>query len=391
MALMDMTREHSGTASTQSDIEPAIAALLDRKRQATLAGEYLPRQPQDLRERLHRFFEASGNPAEIANVRRLNGGGCKEQFLFDLTRNSETTCHVLRLDPLQSTVETDRRREYEILHAMRNTVPVPPVQGVDGDGSVIGRPALIMSFMPGATQPTEEASGNVSGMNMTFTQDFREALGSSFIENLAALHLADWRAADLPSYAAPDADPRQAARWQVNWWSRVWRDDQVRPLPAQRMIEHWLRDNLPECRHPVVVHGDYRPGNFLFDPPTRKITAILDWELAHIGDYHEDLAFVVQSGLSTMENGQRLACGLLPREVMIERYQALTGFPVCPRTLRFYEVLVRYKIYVMMLSTCIRAAQCGHFHQDTHVTWLAGAGHLYQAELCEMLLEEIAA
>lgn len=368
------------------DLEQPIADLLDRKRRAVLGGEYRPQDPAQIDGPLARLFAADGRHVEILAARRLSGGGSKEQFVFENRENGVCAKQVLRLDPIQSTVETDRRRECEILRAMRNVVPVPEIEALDADGTFFGRPALVMSFMPGVMQPTERRSGNVSGMGMSFPPALRTALAEEFLVHLAAIHLMDWEAADLPSFRAPDSDAFQAARWQVNWWSRVWQDDHLAPSPSQFVIEQWLRDNLPPCTHPVVVHGDYRPGNFLFDEKTRRITAILDWELAHIGDYHEELAFMLQTGLSTTEDGQELVCGLMPRATLLARYSELTGLPICDRTLHFYEILVRYKLFVLMISTSARAAHCGQFHQDTHVSWLAAAGHFYHAQLCEMIL-----
>ncbi|MBS0370555.1 MAG: phosphotransferase [Proteobacteria bacterium] len=70
-----------------------------------------------------------------------------------------------------------------------------------------------------------------------------------------------------------------------------------------------------------VVHNDYRNGNFLFDEETQKITAILDWELARLGDIHEDLAWVLFPGFASPdEHGTPLVCGLGTRKAFLERY-----------------------------------------------------------------------
>jgi aminoglycoside phosphotransferase (APT) family kinase protein len=177
----------------------------------------------------------------------------------------------------------------------------------------------------------------------------------------------------------------QAARWQVNWWSRVWREDAVESMPAIAVAEQWLRDHLPACDELVLVHGDFRSGNFLFDTATERITAILDWELAHIGDYHQDLGYILLSVLGTRENGISYATGLFERDRFLRDYSARTGRWVDPMRLHFYEVLNCYMSVVLALATCVRAAKDGQNHQDTHATWIAVAGHVLLTEMCDLI------
>jgi aminoglycoside phosphotransferase (APT) family kinase protein len=363
--------------------------LLDRKSALLKSTPYFPCKTESMAEGLRRFVAKHAPGKTVAQVSRLPGGGSKEQFAFELQSSTGTsTRHVVRMDPFQSAVETDRLREFEIHRAFKGVVPVPDVQWVDPLGQELGRPCLIMSFVGGVTKPSAKKGGNVSGMGTAFTPELRATLAEQFVDHLAAIHLSDWRAMRIPSFQAPSQDSLQAARWQLNWWARVWRDDGVHPLPMSAVVEQWLHDNLPGCDSPVLVHADYRNGNFLFDEATGEIRAILDWELAHLGDFHEDLAWVLQRALGTMEDGRFFVCGLIPEEEFLERYASKTGFAIDARVLRFYEVLVRYKNMVLTLATCIRAAQWHHNHQDAHATYVAAAGHLFHSELCRMMQEE---
>jgi len=75
------------------------------------------------------------------------------------------------------------------------------------------------------------------------------------------------------------------------------------------LAEQWMRDRLPETDDLVLLHGDYRVGNFLFDAESGQFNAVLDWELAHIGDFHEDLGWfhpaAVHGGRRARQRGLR--------------------------------------------------------------------------------------
>lgn len=376
-------------ASDVDDLEPAISAMLDRRAAATRsAGPYVPQMTAAVADGLQTFIESKVEGARVENLRRMGGGASKEQFSFDVVRpDGATTRYVLRMDPLQTVVESDRRREFELLRAFDGVVPVPRAAWLDADGDALGRPFAIMEFTAGVAKPSDVTSASVSGMQTVLGKHWRGRLADPFLENLAAIHAFDWRSADLPSFQVPDADPYQAARWQVNWWSRVWREDKVVSLPIMALTERWLLDNLPACESPVVVHADYRTGNYLFDEDTGQITAILDWELAHLGDFHEDLGGGLQRVFSTSEDGTVYMTGLLPREDFIVRYERISGRTVNRKALRFYEVLRAYMSVAATLATCPSVAAKGHNHQDVLLSWLAPCGYIFIAQLCDLLEE----
>lgn len=83
-------------------------------------------------------------------------------------------------------------------------------------------------------------------------------------------------------------------------WHRAWEEDRVEALPLVTLAAQWLRDNAPSVDRISIVHGDYRVGNFLFDPKDGRFTAIMDWELVHFGDRHEDLAPHWESTMRTV-------------------------------------------------------------------------------------------
>lgn len=379
----------SGKASKPQlapELEPAIAATLAGGADARAQGPYRLARPADIAARLGAFLAEQGVPgATVSALKRMGGGASKEQFSFVLaaTGQAPRRC-VLRMDPLEAAVLTSRAREFEVLRAVRGVLPVPEALWVDVDGSRLGRPALITAFVEGVTRPSAITT-NVSGFGTVLGPALRTQLAQPFMRHLTALHAFDWRAAHLPSFQAPDADPEQAARWQVNWWTRVWQQDALAGIPLLGLAERWMRSRLPAARELVLVHSDYRTGNYLFDEARGDITAILDWELAHVGDYHQDLAWIAIKSWSHAEDGTLLASGLMSVAELAARYAQATGRTVDADTLHFYQVLGLYQCVVICLGTSLRAAHEAHNHQDVLLSWLAAAGHVFLSDLVELL------
>lgn len=368
------------------DLEPAIAALLDRKALKPGTPAYRPKSDAEMIAVLTRFLADRAPGSIIKGLRRLGGGASKEQFVFDLYGHGHRRRCVLRMDPLGSAVETDRLREFEVLEAMQGIVPAPRPLWVETDGEQLGAPALIMEFANGVTKPCDLGSGgNVSGLGILLGPEWRAALGPQFLEQIVAIHGFDWRSSNLSSFQVPDAEPSQAARWQANWWARVWRDGMVEPMPMASLVENWLLDNLPAATELVLVHADYRTGNYLFDEEEKRITAVLDWELAHIGDYHEDLGWTVQRVFGVAADGSFYVTGLFEREEFLDRYEQMSGRKVNRKTLHFYEVVAAYKCLAIILARGMQVSVEALNHQDILMTWLAAAGHIFHSELCRLL------
>ena len=373
--------------SRLDDLEPAIARTLARKALVRDLPPYAPKAAAEIEAALLRLLAAQGHgSAGVRNVRRLAGGASKEQFVFDLVEGGASETMVLRMDPPESAVETSRLREYQVIRAIAGVVPVPPARFVDADGSLLGRPGVITGFIGGVTKPSDVTSARISGLGTDFGPVWRGRLKEEFVTRLAQIHGLDWRTADLADFQAPEADPHQAARWQVNWWARVWQDDVVEPLPIIALAERWLRENLPQTTDLVLVHGDYRAGNFLFDEKSARMTAILDWELVHIGDFHEDLSWVVQGIFGHPDDaGVHLASGLMPRDAFLSDYSKASGRSIDAKALHFYEVLGVWKTVILSGATSLKAARNAHSHQDVLLSLLSMAAHRFAAELCDLL------
>ena len=357
------------------DIEPQIEIMLNEALLVRDNPPYAVRTQPQIQASLQSFLnqQADLSQPEIQNLRPLGGGASKEQFVFDLLQEGQPAQRcVLRMDPLESAVVTNREREYAILDLMQGIVPSPKPLWVDYTGEHLGCPSLITDFISGVTKPSASTS-NVSGFGTVFDVETRESLTKPFMKHLAAMHAVDWKNTPYDCFSAPIEDAQQAARWQLNWWTKVWHNDVSEGFPLMGLAERWMRDNLPSCSDNdlVFVHSDYRTGNFLYSEETLAITAVLDWELIHVGDFHEDLAWAAIKSWSTIEDGTLLASGLMPVESLCEQYSAATGRKINKNNFYFYQVLALYKCVTICLATSANAANNAHNHQDALLSWLA--------------------
>lgn len=335
-----------------------------------------------------------GVPMKVLDPRWLGGGASKLQLAFRIDpqqgRNESLPDRlVLRMEPAASVVETSRLREFEILRAMHGRVPVPRAVCVDNEGEFLPYPGIVYEFVPGVTAPTEGAR-RVTGLGTAFPPPLRAALGEQFIGHLATIHAFPWEQAQLASFDVPRPS-RKAPEWQLNWWERVWEQDLNEDVPLVRLGFAWLRDNMPEPQRITVVHGDYRSGNFLFDEATAKITGWLDWELAHLGDPHEDLAWVWNDAFATLSDDgrSRLLCGLFEENAFRDAYERLSGYKLHSDALRFYRIFNALKCVVLCLATGCRIAASGKTHQDILLAWLGGIGYPIMEELRTLLTEVV--
>jgi len=370
-------------------IEPRLEAIFDRKLIHRLQGPYSPKTNAEVETALQRLFDSEGlSRVAISKLSRMTGGASKEQFAFNLIHDAmpEARRFVLRMDPLEGIVETCRQREGEILTALQGVLPVPRVLAVDAEGTYLGLPGVITEFVPGVTKPSTLKEQSVSGIGSSYGH-YAELLGPQFLDHLVTLHSwQGWSTASLPSFTVPAANTIEAPLYQVNAWARSWGDDMVEPVPMITLTENWLRENAPVCEAPCLVHCDYRIGNFMFEEPSGKITTILDWELAHFGDYHEDLSWILQKLFGSWDQaGNFLVCGLMKRDRFISEYERLSGRTINPKTLRYYEVLNAWKCAIMDLGCAITAGKNSNNHQDLLVTWLGSAGAVFLDQIEKLI------
>ena len=367
--------------------ESEIDRVLTRKLERRAGPPYVQLTLDALRQGTEALLHSQlKEPFTITEARWLSGGASKLQMAFTLHWNEpgigpSVTPMVLRMEPSEAITETSRLREFQMIKAMQGVVPVPPTYWMDPYGEFLPYPAIVYGFAQGVTKPTL-SSGGVSGVGTYMPPEIRPSLGEDFVQHLARIHSYDWRKADLSAYDVPNSGV-QAAEWNLNHWERVWEEDVNEDIPLMRLAMAWLRRNLPPADHISIIHGDYRVGNFLFTEPANRITAWLDWELAYLGDRHEDLTWAIKAPFGHLhEDGKTFLVGsLMPVEEFLSRYEKASGLSVNHKTLQYYDILNSYKCITITMATGCRAPRNGKTHQDVLVGWLAGISYPLLEEL----------
>lgn len=370
-------------------MESRMEYILDRKQLRSEMGPYMPRGVGEVEVALRALFAAEGlTGVLIKRLRRLAGGASKEQFVFELQHDAveQPECLVLRMDTLEGVLETCRLRETQVMRAMAGVVPVPWVRFVDPEGQYLGHPGMVIEFVAGVTKPSSLDSGSVSGIGASLGE-YTDTLAAQYMKYLAAIHdFVPSTSGALDSFDVPSAGTKEAPLWQVNLWGRILREDRVEPVPLLTLTEWWLRENAPVCERPCIVHNDFRPGNFMFEEPSGRMTAVLDWEMAHFGDFHEDIAYAHMKHYETLAaDGQILVCGLMPHEDFLRAYEAASGRTIDLEKLHYYMVFHTWKNALMSMCSAVRAGSNHNSHQDLLLVWLTSVGPVFVEQLANLI------
>jgi aminoglycoside phosphotransferase (APT) family kinase protein len=301
-------------------------------------------------ERLAEFVAREGGlapgAAEIRDLRRLAGGASRELWslqavLSDRAGGAPRVLDlVLRRDPPGRTGESDRGLEFRLLRAAAAAgVPVPAVLWCDPTGDVLGSPFFVMERIAGEALPRR----------LLRDAEFataREVMTGQLGRILARVHRID--AAD-PALAGLRATPEgvDPARLDVERSAELARALALEPHPVLALAERWLLERVPKGGRRTVVHGDYRIGNVMFGP--EGVRAILDWELAHVGDPLEDLGWLC-GRTWRFGNDALPAGGIGTREALCAAYEEEGGVAVDRDALRFWEAAGAFRVAVVWLQ-----------------------------------------
>jgi aminoglycoside phosphotransferase (APT) family kinase protein len=187
----------------------------------------------------------------------------------------------------------------------------------------------------------------------------QDRIADQLIDALVELHAVDWQAAGLEGFGKPTGYLER----QVRRFTGLWEHNRTRELPAVEELGRWLAQNMPPSPPATVVHGDYRLGNTMFaaSAPARLV-AILDWEMATIGDPLADLGYMMihwhQAG-DELGGFNLQAVTTLPgfpsRQEMIARYEERSGRSM--QALDWYVTLALWKGVVFMEGNYKRAVE----------------------------------
>ena len=194
---------------------------------------------------------------------------------------------IVRRPPLGHVLATahDMAREYRVITALRGTpVPVPATVGLCLDPAVVGAPFVVMERVAGTPYRRADQLAALGA-------DRTRTISTRLVETLAVLHRVDPTAVGLGDLGrAQGYLGRQVSRWKTQLDASRHRD-----LPAADDLYARLAADVPQESATGIVHGDYRLDNLLVDGDD-KVTAVLDWEMATLGDPLADLALMVVYG-----------------------------------------------------------------------------------------------
>lgn len=238
----------------------------------------------------------------------------------------------------------DMLREAQLLAALAGSgVPVAQVLAVAQRDEVIDVPFYVMTYVKGPVATTQTPEHLASPAE-------RRHIVESMVDTLAALHAVDWRAAGLDKMGKPKGFNLR----HVKRMAALIADDVGRPPADFRALDSWLRANAPEESGDAIIHNDFRLGNVILGPDTPgRVVAVLDWELATIGDPLFDLGYFLSSypvageertptedlGTALLEDGYPT------RDEIAGLYAARTGADLS--ALSWYVAMAQWKLAVL--------------------------------------------
>ena len=235
--------------------------------------------PQDA---VCRWLEEQLNWSEVQFLGPLSGGNSNLTWHFS---SAEQAC-VVRTTPNEAISPNSARgieRESKVLKLVEGAVKAPKLIAWCDDLQVMGRPFLVQEWIDGrsvtATLPNSDWD-LVGAAN---------ALGEDMMRQLADMHSIVWPHEALSTLGRPD----NFLNRQLERWLAVRKEHAVRELPLLFELGTWLQDNMPVTECPALIHGDYHLDNTLVSVETPEIKAIIDWELATVGDPAMDVALAL--------------------------------------------------------------------------------------------------
>ncbi|MEO6398262.1 MAG: phosphotransferase family protein [Tepidiformaceae bacterium] len=307
------------------------------------------------RENLTAYFTSrlpSATAVRIAALTNMTAGASNDTVGLDLSIRCDDHEFALPLVLRPQRTEGilapyDVERQFRVMRRLAlTTVPVPAVLWYEGDRAVLGAPFFLMERIAGETLPL-----------FWYGPSPRLMAAASM---LAAIHAVDWRAAGLafllpPTPAAEEALPRPVECELAAWRLRA-DGFRIGRAPLLVALADFLVHNEPSDAQHQFLHGDPNPGNYLFQGD--HVAAVVDWELAAIGDPRSDLGFY--AALLRVFGGMPGQGGTT---LLSEAYAAVTGAPIA--CLEYYEALGLYRMMIILTGWGGRIGGFSHYGMDT--------------------------
>lgn len=330
-----------------------------------------------LAERISAYLKATQDrEVQVTGLERIHGGASRETWRVRLEEGGRPKGFILRRDPPSSLIDTERTVEFSAYRAFYGTkVPVPEALALEQDERWLERPFFLMEEI--------ENAAAASILQAAPYGDHAPEIGAQFFGTLGEIAGADPRALGI-DWTAPAPDACWSA--ELAKWEKVIDEDEREPQPIARAAIRWLRRNPPPPAQKIsVVHGDYRTGNFLFSGD--RIAAILDWEMAHLGDPLEDLGWAMDA-LWAHHDPARPG-GMCSRAEAVAHWERTSGLKADPAAMKWWDMFASLKGVAIWISA---AAEVHDGTNTDPVNAFAGCYALaYHNQLIATRLQEYAA
>jgi aminoglycoside phosphotransferase (APT) family kinase protein len=307
----------------------------------------------DLR-RLGQWLDEQGLPGGDGGLAVTEISGGSQNQLYEL--RSGGTRLVLRAASSHASTERGKvmLREYQLVSALASTdVPHARAHAASSDAAIVGQPFYVMDHVDGWS-PMQGGWAAPFGTDVAV----RAGLAVQLVDGIARLARADWQALGLDGFGRPEGfHDRQVDRW-LSYLARY----QFRELPGLEPAAAWLRAHRPRTYQPGIMHGDYQFANVMYahGAPAR-LAAIVDWEMATIGDPLLDLGWALiawpPEGDDMVRSRYLDYAGMPARDVLLEHYASVSGRPV--DDIDYYVILARFKLGIVLEQSVARAAAGG--------------------------------
>ena len=252
---------------------------------------------------------------------------------------------VLRRPPLHGLTPSahDMAREYQILRALVDVYPKAPRPLLySDDPAVLGVPFYVMARVPGVILRNQPPPG------VALNPGLMRALSTALVDTLVELHGVDHTAAGLGHLGRPEGYVTR----QVSGWIGRYQNARTDDLPDMEAVAAWMVSQQPPSRGAALIHNDFKYDNLVLDPlDLTQVLAVLDWEMATIGDPLMDLGTTLAYWIQANDAPELQTLGLtsypgnLTRREVVARYAARSGRDV--GDILFYYVFGLFKVGVI--------------------------------------------
>jgi len=308
----------------------------------------------------------------ITGLARIHGGASQETFRFHAAwqegdgRKEQNL--ILRRSPERGLVNAEPGLEFGIYRALAGSgVPIPAVHFLELGSHWLDRPFFIMDLVPGRPGQFYGTDDPFDGKSAEVGRNFWHHLGTLAAQDPAALGAAGLRGSDA-----------KGRNWQVELghWEAILDENEAIVEPIIRGAIRWLASNPPpELTRPSIVHGDYRTGNFLF-LPDGSISAVLDWEMCHVGDPLEDIAWALDP-MWTMER-------YFPLENGLTLWEEASGLAIDRAALDWWRLFTAIKTSALW-TTSERTFEDGDNREVVLALTVLRAGHFHRHVILDFM------